>query len=226
MPYPLEALIFDFDGLILETEQPEYQSWCEIYEAYDCQLLAETWTQLIGLPWDAISFNPYQYLEAQLGQPVDRPAIRVRRRQRYQELVEAQVLLPGVEAWIREAQQLGLKLGVASNSARLWVMEHLERLQVASAFACVSGREDVERGKPDPAIYLTTLHRLGVRAEAAIALEDSPTGVVAAKAAGLFCVAVPSQLTKEFAFPDADLLLHALTDISLGTLLASRDSQR
>jgi HAD superfamily hydrolase (TIGR01509 family) len=187
----IQAVVFDFDGLILETEQPEYQSWCEIYEDQGCKLLAETWNRLIGLPWDAIAFNPYEHLEAQLGQTVDRAAIRARRRRRYQELVEAQPLLPGVESWIHEALQLGLKLAVASNSSRAWVLEHLERFQLASSFSCIACREDVEHGKPDPAIYLSALQSLGIDGEAAIALEDSPTGVVAAKGAGLFCVASP-----------------------------------
>src|SRR5215469_1061569 len=109
----IQALIFDFDGLILDTEVPDYQSWLEVYQEYGCQLPLSTWSAYIG--GAAEVFDAYGHLEAQLGCTVDRQVIRARRRRRYSELVEAQPVLPGVRDYITTAKRLGLKLGVASS---------------------------------------------------------------------------------------------------------------
>src|SRR5438552_4015708 len=115
----IQAIVFDFDGLILDTEVPDYDSWQEAYLAHGCGLPWETWADYIGRAVG--SFDPCAELEAQLGRVVDREAVRARRRQRYRELVEAQPLLPGVRETIAEAKRLGWKLGVASSSTRDWV---------------------------------------------------------------------------------------------------------
>ena len=119
-----------------------------------------------------------------------------------------------------DAQRLGLRLAVASSSSRAWVGGHLERLGLLDRFACVHCRDGVDRAKPDPALYLTVLRTLGVRLEQAIAFEDSPNGITAAKRAGLFCVAVPNQLTAQLALDHADLRVGCLADLPLDDLLA------
>lgn len=211
------AIIFDFDGLILETEGPDYHSWRELYEAHDCCLPLARWADLIGTAEHG--FDPYAELEAQLGRPIDRAAIRARRRARYAELVAAEEVLPGVLEWIKEARRLALRLGVASSSSRDWVSGHLHRLDLLPYFDALACREDVARTKPDPALYLRVLDALGVRAADAVAVEDSPNGAAAASAAGLFCVAVPNDLTRGLPLPGADLLLGSLEEMTLREVL-------
>src|ERR671919_1051481 len=109
----IRAVVFDFDGLILDTEMPEFQTWQEIYQAHGCELALEVWATGLGTSVDA--FNPYTHLEAQAGCLIDHEAIHQLRRQRYHELLGAKAVLPGVREYIAEAKSLGLHLGVASS---------------------------------------------------------------------------------------------------------------
>ena len=216
-PTAIQALIFDFDGLILDTETPDFQSWQETYQAYGASISFAEWARWIGTMG---TFDPYRYLEQQLGHPVDRAAVRARRRARFDELMAEQAVLPGVLEYVREAGRLGLKLGIASSSPREWIVSRLGPLGLASYFAAVSSGDDVECTKPDPAVYLAALAALGVEAHQAIALEDSPNGILAAKRAGIYCVAVPNALTRQLSFDYADLYLDSLADLPLEELLA------
>jgi HAD superfamily hydrolase (TIGR01509 family) len=219
----IKALIFDFDGLILDTEVPEYQSWREIYQAHGCVLPLSKWVECIGT---ADAFDPYEYLEQQLGRSVDRAAIRARRHMRQAELMVTRSVLPGVEQYISEARNRGLKLGLASSSSRAWVTGYLSQLGLEAHFDSLKCSDDVERTKPNPALYLETLRALDVEAREAIALEDSPNGVLAAKRAGIFCVAVPNALTRQLSFDSADLMLSSLAELPLGELLSRVDVSR
>jgi HAD superfamily hydrolase (TIGR01509 family) len=213
----IRAVVFDFDGLILDTEVPEFQAWQEIYCAHGCELPLSVWATGVGTSSDA--FNPYAYLEAQLGQAVDREAIQLRRRQRYRELCQGQAVLPGVREYIAEAKRLGLRLGVASSSSREWVVGNLTELGLHPYFDCIRCSDDVPRVKPDPALYQCVIDTLGVLPYEAVALEDSPNGIAAAKQAGLFCVAIPNQLTCQLPLGQADLQLRSLTELPLQQLL-------
>jgi len=220
----IRALIFDFDGLILDTEVPDLQSWQEVYRAHGCEFPVALWARNIGTSSE--SFDAYAYLEGRLGRPVDREAIRAGRRQRFRELVEAQPILPGVEAYVAEARRLGVKLGVASSSSREWVVGHLARLGLGGYFECVKSGDDVTRAKPDPELYRAVLDAMRLRADQAVALEDSPNGILAAKRAGVFCVAVPNAVTRELALDAADLRLDSLAQVPLEKFLAEIEALR
>jgi HAD superfamily hydrolase (TIGR01509 family) len=214
----IRALIFDFDGLILDTESPFQQSWQEVFWENGFSLPLSEWAALVGHQID--SPMPYELLEERLGQPVDREAIRERRQRRELELVSRESVLPGVEEYIRRGKQLGMKLGVASSSHREWVVGHLERLGLLREFDCVRCAEDVSHTKPDPELYQSVLTELGVRGEEGLAFEDSLNGVLAAKGAGMFCVAVPNRVTRHLSLEPADLCLASLEELPLEQLLA------
>lgn len=206
----IQALVFDFDGTILETELPDYISWQEAYQEYNCELPLPLWLNAVG--GSAVDFDPYAYLEQQLGRVVDRSTLRQRRRIRYHALIAEQQIRPGVMKTIETAQQLGLHLGVASSSGREWVESHLQRLGLRHHFAAVFTRDDVVRVKPDPALYSLTVNALDVSPAAAVAIEDSRNGMLAAKAAGLRCVVVPNEVTQQLRFPEADLQMASLDE--------------
>lgn len=219
----IRALIFDFDGLILDTETPEYQSWREIYQAHGCDLPFVKWSECIGT---ANVFDPYDYLAELSGEAVDRAALHTQRRARFAQLIDGEPILPGVESYIREAKRMGLRLGVASSSSRAWVEGHLRRLRIDTLFDCSNCSDDVERVKPDPALYVRALDKLGVRADEAIAFEDSPNGALAASRAGIFCVTIPNPMTQQMVFAAGDMMLSSLDDLPLKRLLAQVDVAR
>jgi HAD superfamily hydrolase (TIGR01509 family) len=212
----IRALVFDFDGLILDTEEPVYRSWVEVYEAHGEELPFERWVQIVGST--TIGFHPQHHLEERLGRPLAKEVLE-RRVGRRTELVLANKLLPGVVERIDEAGALGLKVGVASSSSLDWVRGHLERLEIRERFDCIRCRDDVANVKPEPDLYVAVLACLAVPASEAIAIEDSPHGVTAAKRAGMRCVAIPNSITKRLDLSHADLLLASLADITLPDLL-------
>ena len=218
----IEGLIFDFDGLILDTETPIFQAWQEIFERHGCTLTFETWADCIGRAQDA--FDPCDHLETCLGHPIDRERVRLEEERREAQLILNQPVLPGVREMIASVKGLGLKLGVASSSERDWVIGHLTRLGLAEQFDGVRCANDVERAKPAPDLYLAVLKALGLGPDQAIAFEDSPNGVEAAKCAGLFCVAVPNALTKALPLDHADLTLVSLEEVTLEELLRTAKS--
>jgi HAD superfamily hydrolase (TIGR01509 family) len=218
-PIPtIKGLIFDCDGLLLDTEMPAFQSWQEVYAQHGCDLPLAEWAACLG--GSGAEFDACAYLEELLGRPVDREGIRARRLQRKLELVASQPLLPGVLDCITGGKRLGLKLGVASSSPRDWVAGHLDRLGIERYFDAVVCAGDVARVKPFPDLYETVLAALHLQPEEAIVFEDSPNGIVAAKAAGIFCVAVPNPLTCQLPLGAPDLRLASMADLPLEQLLA------
>jgi HAD superfamily hydrolase (TIGR01509 family) len=214
----IRALIFDFDGLILETELPLVQSWQEIYSKYGLEFPLEKWLSNIGTSDEP--YKPYVELERHLGPGIDLTNDYGQRHQRELELIGDRQPMPGVVQYLQEGQKMGLRIGLASSSSCKWVEGHLSRLGLIEYFAVIRAKEDVERTKPDPALFRTAVERLEVLPEEAIAFEDSPNGILAARRAGLYCVAVPNILTQQSDTSQADIVLRSLADICLRDLIA------
>ena len=213
----IDTLIFDFDGVMIDTETPEYQTWQEVFRSHGVELDRSLWQRVIGGGTER--FDVYQHLEDLAGVRVDRDAIRRTQRQRNRGIVHRSPLLPGVRDYIMDARRLGLKLGVASSSPRAWVEGNLVERDLLAYFRSVVTREDVASVKPDPELYVTSIERLGTAPERAVAIEDSLNGVTAAKGAGMFCVAVPNPMTVDMPLDAADLRLEALSDMRLPAVL-------
>jgi HAD superfamily hydrolase (TIGR01509 family) len=212
----IRALVFDFDGLILDTEEPVYRSWLEVYEAHGEELPFERWVQIVGST--TIGFHPQHHLEERLGRSLPKEVLD-RRISRRTELVLANKLLPGVLEHLDAAKAAGLMVGVASSSTREWVRGHLARIGILDRFDCMRCRDDVTNVKPEPDLYVAVLECLGAAASEAIAIEDSPNGVQAAKRAGMRCVAIPNSITARLDLGQADLVLGSLADVTLAELL-------
>jgi HAD superfamily hydrolase (TIGR01509 family) len=212
----LQAIIFDFDGTILDTERHDYGCWAEIYQQHNHELPLAQWCTIVGTTNDG--FDPHHLLETLTGQSFDRTHLRTQRRQRLLELVAQEPLRPGVQSLIESAYAAGLRLGVASSGSRDWVEGHLAERDLRRYFGVVRTGGDVQRVKPDPELYRSALEALGVEPQQALAIEDSRHGMVAAKAAGMKCLVVPNPITAGLDFAEADLLLPSLTEATLPTL--------
>jgi len=214
----MRALIFDFDGLILDTELPDYLSWQEVYHSYGVELSLDHWCTIVGGNAES-DFEPHAYLESLVQGQVDREQIWVSRRKSYLEYLETQPVLPGVLPLLNEAREYGLKLAVASSSPENWVVGHLTRLGLMAYFDVIVTADDVELTKPDPGLFLLAAEKLGVKPSEAIVLEDSSNGVKGAKRAGMFVVVVPNEITRHLDLSPADLRLDTLEKIDLKRLL-------
>lgn len=208
----LQAIVFDFDGTILETEGPDFQSWQEIFDAHGGELTLDEWIQCVG--GAPAGFDPFAILEGQTGVVLDRIATHLARRKRVVDLIEQQSPMPGVEALIAAAQTAGMGLAVASSSPSVWVEGNLQRLGLRHHFQAVRTADDVERVKPDPTLYRLAAAALDAPPHHTLAIEDSRTGMLAAKGAGLHCVVVPNSVTQFSDFSQADLRLNSLADLT------------
>jgi len=212
----MKALVFDFDGLILDTEGPVFHSWRETFEAHGATLTLEEWSDTIGR---ANSGDPAEWLAERTGSPLD-DARRAARKARRDELLAAEAVLPGVHDWLEDAARLGLAVGVASSSEVDWVAGHLGRLGLVDRFTCLSCFDGKLQGKPAPDLYLAACASLGVAPADALAVEDSGNGVKAAKAAGMKCVAVPHDLTRDHDLSTADVVVPSLAELPLEEAMA------
>jgi HAD superfamily hydrolase (TIGR01509 family) len=213
----IKGLIFDFDGLIIDTEAAIYQSWQELYRSYGFEIALKKWAQNIGTA-DAI-FDPTNDLDKLVGRRLDWETIEPARQQRERYLVNQQPLRPGVAEIIKAAKSAGLKVSLASSATCDWVTEHLTRLGLIEYYDCILASDDVRRTKPDPELFLRALACLELQPDQAVVFEDSPNGILAARRAGIFAVAVPCSLTRELPLDKADLRLDSLADLSLEDLL-------
>lgn len=215
----IRALIFDFDGTIIDTETAWYVAFKEAYREYEVDLTLEMYSLCIGTSLHA--FNPYEYLITELGLPIDRDRFRASVRERHAELMRQEKVRPGVLDYLESAKAYGMKIGLASSSSREWIEDHLGQLGIAGYFDYLSTADDVRRVKPDPELYIRTLNGLGVLANEAIAVEDSPNGVRAALAAGMQCVLAPNEITSLLEFPGVLHRVGSLGDLEFRRLIAT-----
>lgn len=216
----IKALLFDFDGLILDTETTEFRVWQSIYREYGQEMLPETWGQVVG-GYGISNFDGAVHLAGLVGNGLNARELDARYRSESDALILQQPVLPGVVNYLDDAHRLGLRLAVASSSPHSWVDTHLTRLGLADRFDVIICRDDVPPGrtKPHPDLFLKALDALGVKSDEAIVFEDSPNGVNAARAAGIFVVAVPNPITTLLKTNGANLTLDSLAQISLAEML-------
>ena len=215
---PVHAFLFDFDGLILDTETASRAGWEWLYRQHGHELPPEKWALMVGTVdgWDI-----WGNLE-ELAGPLDREEWNEKRYAHELSILEAEELRPGIAEYLEAAEKHGLKRAIVSSASRRWIDMHLERLERAYGWdAIVTADHDAERAKPRPTLYLEAIERLGVQANEAVAFEDSPNGASAAKAAGIYVVGIPNAVTKDLGLDDtADLVVESLADLPPDKLLS------
>jgi HAD superfamily hydrolase (TIGR01509 family) len=210
----IRAFIFDFDGLVLDTETALISAYGDVHAsrgvAFDRPLFARS----VGHA--DYAFDPWRAF----GPAADREALDTERKAFHRVRSEELEILPGVVALIGDARAAGLKIGLASNSGHEHVDGHLARLGLLDQFDFVACREDVRTPKPEPDLYRLVLEKFGIRPREAVAFEDSHTGTLAARRAGIWVVAVPNSSTGHHDFANADLRVASLADCRAADLMA------
>ncbi len=211
----VDALIFDFDGTILDTETPIFEEWREEYRRHGQQLEVSFWGQSIGTHGVVdLAAN----LAELLGNGQDPVELRRGVRHRVRERLADQPLLPGIEGLLGEAADVSMSMAVASSSSVDWVEGWLTHHGIRGRFDAVCGREQVEQVKPEPDLFLLAAERLEVAPAACLVIEDSPNGVLAAGSAGMRCVVVPNSVTRHLEMPAAELQVESLAGLSLSEI--------
>ena len=209
----IKGIIFDFDGLIIDTESAWYEALVEVFTAYGVQLPFELWVQSVGTSQDV--FDPYIYFQQRYSEEIDIEEVIEKVNQQHSVIMSDKTLRPGVVSYMEEAKQLGYKIGIASSSHLSWIEPFLHKYDIAKYIDTIRCADFVEKVKPDPAVYLLTLEELGLEPDEAIAFEDSPNGAKAATRAGIKVVIVPNPVTERLEFGPHLLLLQSMADLKL-----------
>jgi beta-phosphoglucomutase-like phosphatase (HAD superfamily) len=213
----IEALLFDFDGTIWDSEAAVFNAYRELYEEHGHELPVDRWTSGVGT---LDGYDPAGELETLIGRELDTGS------DPWASLDHVD-LRPGVRAYLDGATERGISLGIVSSNSAEWIQRHLVRLGIADVWqAIVTADGDRSIAKPNPVLYREALTRLGAYPPNAIAIEDSPNGIAAAKAAGIFCLAVPNEVTERLDMSAADLVVRSLEELPLDVLIALAEARR
>lgn len=215
----IKAIIFDFDGTIIDTETAWYTAFKEAYQKHNVELTLEKYATCLGT--DLSSFNPYTYLSTNHNIPLDLDEFRIKIQAEHTKRMEQETIRPGVIKVLKNAQALGLKIGLASSSGREWIDKYLQALGINDYFECICTSDTVKNVKPNPELYEQATEKLGVAPHEAIAIEDSPNGAVAAVTAGLHTFVIKNEITKQLPFHTEHQTIESLEELDLEKLLYS-----
>jgi HAD superfamily hydrolase (TIGR01509 family) len=205
-----KALIWDFDGTIIDSEWPHFVASREACKHYGVQLTLDYWQSRIGIHnkthWSQIIIDD-------VGEPADFTFVLERARDHKNAMTLAQPIRDGVSDLFRDAHAAGVPIAVASSSSTSWVGPHLERLSLAQYVTALRTRDDVKHAKPWPDVFLAAAEALALEPADCLVVEDSSAGVQAAKDAGMTCVVCPNPVTEGQDFSRADLVVSSVAEI-------------
>lgn len=212
-----KAVIFDFDGTIIDTET----TWFDVYrdllkEKFNIELPLKEFAKSIGTTDEAF----YQYIELTIGTKIEPQNINKLANELFLEKRSTLSIRPGVKEKLAEAKELGCLIGLASSSSREWVEGFLRQFELWEHFSVIKTSEDVEKVKPDPALYIKALEELKVEPQQAYAVEDSVNGAIAAINAGMKCIVVPNQVTSFLRFPEKTFRFETFDEFNFGQILS------
>lgn len=210
-----KAVIFDLDGLIIETEAVYCHIWQREFAKAGLTFDMVGYQNLIGAHHIPNGYRPQEILAAHLNDGVSARDLRRAVEVEAYQTIQNEEALPGVRQVLDDAEQKGYLLAVGSSSEQKWVHGHLKRLNIFDRFATVVTADDVKNAKPAPDIFLKVLENLGVAPQNAIVLEDSNNGVVASHSAGIRVIAVPNEATLGQDFSLATAIIPSLEALNL-----------
>ncbi|WP_306009800.1 HAD family phosphatase [Bacillus sp. MMSF_3328] len=211
----IKAIVCDFDGLIIDTEYALYEAFCDMLAIDHSEMPIADYAHFIGTD----SKGLYEYIMEKSNGTMTIEEIIERSHILHKEKLQSPIAREGVEDYLKEAKSRGLKIGLASSSNREWVTFFLKELNFLQYFDYIQTSDDVEKVKPDPALYRNVISHFGIEPSEAIAFEDSMNGSKAAIAAGLRCVIVPNKITENLAFEGYHMRLGSMGEKEFGRVV-------
>ena len=212
------AVIFDFDGVVLDSETPEYESHRRIYQRCGVTLTVDEWCGVIGTWSEGHDEQWFTRLcERSAGAPA-REDYFAERRRIFEAIVPAGPMR-GVRELLTLLGDAGIPVAIASSAPARWVVGAVERLGLRPLFGAVVTGDEVAHRKPAPDVYLEAARRLGADPTRSIAIEDSGPGLAAARAAGMKAIAIPHWLTERHDLSGADLTVAHAGELTLDRLV-------
>lgn len=205
------AVIFDFDGLLVDTEYAIYSSWARVFASCGHPLPLDLFNQCLGSGYT--HWNPGDHLEQLTNRTFNWEIINARRQEEIVRDLEHTGLLPGARELICRLAEVGTPMGVASSSSHRWVDGWLNKLDIMPYFQTVVCRDDGLPVKPDPALFLKAAENLGMPPSQCLVLEDSQNGTTAAFRAGMPVISIPNRVTEQADFSLATSKICSLTEL-------------
>jgi HAD superfamily hydrolase (TIGR01509 family) len=208
----IKAIIFDLDGVLLDSVGRDIAITVRAFNKFGYSITQSDEQYIIGWhPADRISFFAKRF-----NIPEEEQRLIVADEKRlYRELWDAtSKLLPEVKETLEAIKNKGLKLALATTSTSDSVSKFMQKFRLQGYFKLILTREDASMRKPNPEIYIKARTELGYNTDEIIVVEDTEIGVTAAKSAGLKCVAVPNQYTKNQDFSRADYVIKSISELS------------
>jgi HAD superfamily hydrolase (TIGR01509 family) len=200
----LAAVVFDFDGVILDSESAEFESHRRIFERHGVPLTPEEWCDQIGVWVEEHERRWCARLNELCGAGMEYETFKAEQHRIFHQVLAAEPMR-GIRDLLDALADVGVPAAVASTASARWVVPAVERLGLTGRFRTIVTASDVERRKPAPDVYLEATRRLGVDPRRSVAIEDSGPGIASATAAGLKTVAIPHWLTESHDLAPATL---------------------
>ncbi|WP_018969505.1 HAD family hydrolase [Rubritalea marina] len=207
------AVLFDFDGVIIDTEWPIYEAWAEIFQSEGQHLAPETYVQCVGSDFN--TWSAETHLEELTGKTYDWDAINKPKQAKIMAALEQPSTLPGVREVFAACAAHGIPIMVVSSSTHQWVDTFLKKLGLYDLIQGSVCRGDAAQIKPAPDLYLEAVHQLKLPAHECLVIEDSLNGTKAGVAAGCQTCVVPSKLTSSLDFSIADNVIGSLLELDI-----------
>jgi HAD superfamily hydrolase (TIGR01509 family) len=206
------AVLFDFDGILVDTEWAIYQAWLATFQAHGHDLPLDVYTRCIGS--DFATWSPKTHLEELSGLAFDWHDLDAKRQEAIMADLAGEGIMPGVIPLLEKLTAQGIRRAVVSSSSHHWVDGWLEKLVFARHFETVVCRGDAPQIKPAPDLYLEAAKRLGLKPKDCLVIEDSLNGMHAAKAAGMPVWIVPNRVTSGLDFSGADRIFPSFMELT------------
>lgn len=218
----IDAVVFDFDGVIIDTETARYEVWKRIFQEHNQVLPRGIWVKSIGRTEYYIS--PYDLLAQVTGKSIDTDMLRAYEKRLEEQYIAQKPLTAGLLERISEARSAGGRFAIASSASRRYVEKHLADRGISNLFDALVCRDDVNKHKPLPEPYLRAVELLDAEIDYSFAVEDAPAGIEAAVSAGLFCVAVAGNMTRDMDQSKAHCIVGSLDEFTFKSLVERKNT--